>query len=150
MTQKRAALLNDLLAAPFQPTSSPVTHRAIDAHHGRSTIIDTVDKSSSAAICMRTCLLDVILHDVVCQTVRTRVVPVTRNSRVRDVCVLLAATFKIYNADEFALFRLDAEGGERRLRDDEKLFYLRDDERETAPNVKFVFKHKATSITWPV
>ena len=92
--------------------------------------------------------MEIYLPDEKFQTIKVRVIPIKPSSSCKEVSSLIAAKFKLFNFNDYALYCIES-GIEKRLRDDEQPLELKNDKYKLGSNVIFIFKQKNINILWP-
>jgi hypothetical protein len=79
------------------------------------------------------------------KTINIKAIPVKPGSKCKEVNMLIASKFKVFNCDEYALYFVE-NNIEKKLKDDDQPLEMKIDRIKNGTHVKFVYKQKLSNI----
>ena len=79
------------------------------------------------------------------KTINIKAIPVKPGSKCKEVNLLIASKFKVFNCEEYALYYVE-NNIEKKLKDDDQPLEMKIDRIKTGVHVKFVYKQKLSNI----
>ena len=83
------------------------------------------------------------------KTIENFYVPIKKSFKCKEICNMIAFMLKIFNSDEYSLYLLDENGFEKKIKDDEQPFDIKNEKFKSNLKAVFIYKHKCANIVWP-
>ena len=118
----------------------------------RTALATEKTNTSRAFSYMSSGLMEIYLTDEKFQTIKMKTIPFKPNSTCKEVNSLIAAKFKVFNSNDYALYCIE-DGVEVMLKEDELPLEIKNEKAKTGsagnPGLMFIYKQKNMNIVWP-
>jgi len=94
--------------------------------------------------------MKIMIPDELSSSIVSKTLPVRPYLTTKQVCKMIAHTFKITNAEDYGLFRVDSEGKETQLGDNELPQTIKAETHALGKEIWFAYKRWEARFVWPL